>query len=64
MKTFYDVKGKVMGHAWSAAIKCNKEEEHKPHSHNPEFACYGPYMCSGIPSVKLYETPPRKPVNP
>lgn len=66
MNTYYDEEGKVLGHAWSAAIPCDKtktKEEHEPHVHNPPFTCYGPYMCEGYPKVKLYKTPPRKPVN-
>lgn len=67
MDTFYDKKGKVLGHAWSAAIdSCHKtlhKEKHKPHPFSPEFAMYGPYMCAGYPPVKMYDQPPRKPVN-
>ena len=64
MLTFYDKKGKYLGEAYSAELgPCNKKEEHKPHSYNPEFACYGPYMCEGVPAVKLFTTKPRKPVN-
>jgi len=75
MNTYYDKKGKVLGQAWST-MDCNKvhgnrnttpptepHQEHEPHSHNPEFAMYGPYMCAGYPEVDVFETPPRKPVN-
>lgn len=63
MNIYYNKKGKILGRAWSAAINCKKTEEHKPHPHDPEFAMYGPYMCAGLPRVKLYDTPPRKPIN-
>lgn len=63
MDVFYDKAGNVLGRAYSAAIKCKKTEDHPPHSHNPEHALHGPYMCSGVPETKLYTTPPRKPVN-
>jgi hypothetical protein len=61
MNTYYTKAGKVLGRAWST-MECRSSEEHIPHSHNPQFAMYGPYMCAGIPVVELYETPPRKPV--
>lgn len=63
MDTFYNEAGEVLGRAYSAAIKCKSTEEHIPHSHTPENTIYGPYMCSGVPEIKLYTTPPRKPVN-
>jgi len=67
METYYDEEGKVLGKAWSTMV-CwlgpgKEAEDHKPHVHNPQHAMYGPYMCSGFPQVKLFDTPPRKPVN-
>lgn len=66
MITFYNEKGQRLGQAWSV-MKCKKareRENHTPHSHNPEFAMYGPYMCEGYPKSHVYDTPPRKPANP
>jgi hypothetical protein len=65
MKTYYSKKGKVLGGAWGY-MTCKRNAagvEHKPHSHNPEYAMYGPYMCGGFPVKKVYDTPPRKPAN-
>jgi hypothetical protein len=65
MDTYYTRAGKVLGRAWST-MRCRDADakvEHKPHSHNPEHAMYGPYMCGGYPKVDLYNTKPRKPVN-
>lgn len=65
MNTYYSKKGKVLGRAWSfmTCKKVRNGEDHKPHSHNPEFAMYGPYFCCGFPIKKIYDTKPRKPVN-
>lgn len=66
MNGYYDEAGTPLGRAWSA-IKCKDAEAgevHHPHSHNPEFASYGPYMCEGYPKILLFDTPKRKPVNP
>ena len=65
MDTFYSKKGKVLGRAWSL-MTCKRVlslEPHKPHSHYPEFAMYGPYLCHGYPKKKVYKTKDRKPIN-
>jgi hypothetical protein len=65
VETYYDEKGEVLGRAWSTMTcrKADSGDEHEPHSHNPEFASYGPYMCEGFPKTLLFDTKPRKPVN-
>ena len=65
MDTYYDEEGNRLGSAWSTATctDANKGVEHKPHSHDPEFAFFGPYMCEGFPPILLFDTKPRKPVN-
>lgn len=65
MNTYYNEAGKKLGVAWSTMMcgKSDEKEDHKPHSHDPQYACYGPYMCGGYPVIDLYDTPKRKPVN-
>lgn len=65
MNTYYDEGGKTLGQAWST-MTCRHVSagiEHKPHAHNPQYACYGPYMCEGYPKTLLFDSKPRKPVN-
>lgn len=65
MHRYYNKKGRLVGRAWALAT-CNNARsfmQHKPHSHNPPFTSYGPYMCEGYPARKIYDQPKRKPVN-
>lgn len=75
INTYYNKKGKVLGRAWST-MDCNKvhgnkntdpptkpHQPHEPHAYHPMYAMYGPYMCAGFPTVELFDTKPRKPVN-
>lgn len=65
MDTYYSKNGTSIGEAWSTMTckKVESREKHDPHSYDPEFAMYGPYMCEGFPRVALYLTKDRKPVN-
>lgn len=58
----YTERGNVLGKAWSL-MRCGDKTDHFTHVHDPEHAMYGPYICPGFPEIKIYDTPPRKPVN-
>ena len=65
---YYDEEGNVLGKAWSFS-RCHEEKaelpkEHKPHTHNPLYAMYGPYFCPGWPEVEIYDQKPRVALNP
>lgn len=67
MKRYYTKNGKFLDEAYGE-MECKNSrgkdpKEHKPHSWNSEFTLYGPYICAGYPPIKLYDSPPRKPVN-
>lgn len=64
MQTYYNKKGKELGRAYSTGLgPCNNKEDHKPHPYHGDYSVYGPYMCEGVPAVKLYTSKPRKAVN-